>query len=335
MQDYDDLMRQILAEKRGSIEGIEAQLEERGKMNNSTLDRINLAPGAAFVDSIVPGSKLSQAFGGPSPFEKNEAVKMKLRQALDNQKDEYGAQALAFFKNKTDMDQNALENQRANADRDFNRWMQNENLKLNKDKLGMMGENQRAKLAAAQKKELEKKNEVPKFTADQTNAATFGRRMQQAEAVFGDLGDKGYNRASRGESLSEYFLPTEWQGEDLRKQSQAERNFINAALRRESGAAIAPSEFSSAEAQYFPRPGDTPDILAQKRANRLQAISGLKLGAGQAWDHLKLIDPMGNEVKSAADQNQNMVRVRKGNEILQVPREDITEALKEGYEVMD
>ena len=35
---------------------------------------------------------------------------------------------------------------------------------------------------------------------------------------------------------------------------QAERNFINAILRQESGAAIADSEFNNARKQYMPQP---------------------------------------------------------------------------------
>jgi hypothetical protein len=44
------------------------------------------------------------------------------------------------------------------------------------------------------------------------------------------------------------------------KYDQAKADFINAQLRRESGAAIAQSEFSNADKQYFPVPGDTPDV---------------------------------------------------------------------------
>jgi hypothetical protein len=40
----------------------------------------------------------------------------------------------------------------------------------------------------------------------------------------------------------------------MQSQKQAEQNFINAILRKESGAAISPSEYKNAEKQYFPQP---------------------------------------------------------------------------------
>jgi hypothetical protein len=51
-------------------------------------------------------------------------------------------------------------------------------------------------------------------------------------------------------------------------------------LRKESGAAISPGEFITAEKLYFPAPGDTPQIVRQKQAARQQAIAGIKAQAG-------------------------------------------------------
>ena len=64
---------------------------------------------------------------------------------------------------------------------------------------------------------------------------------------------------------------------------QAERNFVNAILRRESGSAISAAEFDSANKQYFPQVGDSPDVLAQKRRNREVALAGLKTEGAKAW----------------------------------------------------
>jgi hypothetical protein len=64
---------------------------------------------------------------------------------------------------------------------------------------------------------------------------------------------------------------------------QAQRDFINAILRRESGAVISDSEFANARQQYFQQPGDSKEVLAQKAANRLQAIQGIMGAAGQNY----------------------------------------------------
>lgn len=64
---------------------------------------------------------------------------------------------------------------------------------------------------------------------------------------------------------------------------QAARDFINATLRRESGAAINASEFDNAYKQYLPRPGDSPEVLAQKQRNRQTTIAGIAGGGGQSY----------------------------------------------------
>lgn len=116
-------------------------------------------------------------------------------------------------------------------------------------------------------------------TEGQFKAATFAKRLEEAEGVFDALEQKGYDPTSLKEQatgkLSGIFGEGV-KGEDLKSLQQAQRNFINAVLRRESGAAIAPSEFESAAAQYFPQSGDTPEILAQKRRNRQIALAGLQ-----------------------------------------------------------
>ena len=64
---------------------------------------------------------------------------------------------------------------------------------------------------------------------------------------------------------------------------QAERNFINAVLRRESGAVISPDEFSNARKQYIPQPGDSDGVLGQKRRNRETVLRSLSRDAGPSY----------------------------------------------------
>lgn len=70
---------------------------------------------------------------------------------------------------------------------------------------------------------------------------------------------------------------------DQQRVEQAQRNFVNAVLRQESGAVISDAEFENARKQYFPQPGDKPAVIAQKRQNRKTAIEGFKKIAGPAW----------------------------------------------------
>jgi hypothetical protein len=70
--------------------------------------------------------------------------------------------------------------------------------------------------------------------------------------------------------------------QNVQKVNQAQRDFVNAVLRQESGAAIADSEFENAKKQYFPQPGDKPEVIEQKRQNRERVISSFETNAGPA-----------------------------------------------------
>lgn len=127
-----------------------------------------------------------------------------------------------------------------------------------------------------------------KPSKEQFDAALYGRRLQAADSVFNDLTSQGYDRSSMIEGIKSLF-PEASQPPLLRQQVQAERNFLNAVLRRESGAVISPSEFENGALQYFPRAGDTAEVLAQKAQNRQQALAGLQAAAGKAWEQVPLV----------------------------------------------
>lgn len=61
---------------------------------------------------------------------------------------------------------------------------------------------------------------------------------------------------------------------------QAKDEFINAALRRESGAAIQPSEYTRFDKIYFVMPGDTAATIKQKQIARKRVIDGFRVAAG-------------------------------------------------------
>lgn len=134
-------------------------------------------------------------------------------------------------------------------------------------------------------------------TQDQANTAIYGRRMQEAVNDMGTLSDKGYDRGTIGQGV-ESKLPNQLQSSELQRQSQAERNFVNATLRRESGAAISQSEFDSAEKQYFPRAGDSKEVKEQKKKNREIAIESFKGLSGPAWNLAGGDPKKGGEIKT-------------------------------------
>jgi len=111
----------------------------------------------------------------------------------------------------------------------------------------------------------------------QAKALQFGSRMQVAGEILDKLAEDGVNTSVPGSraGFGVGAVISALQPEQRQQLDQAKRDFINAVLRRESGAAISPSEFDSAEKQYFPQPGEGPNQRAQKKANRELATRGI------------------------------------------------------------
>lgn len=113
----------------------------------------------------------------------------------------------------------------------------------------------------------------------QSKALQFGTRMQTAGQVLDGLAGQGVDRPGdikRAADSVGLGAAANWtQSPQQQQVEQAQRDFINAVLRRESGAAIADSEFANARQQYFPQVGDTPEVVAQKRRNREIATNGI------------------------------------------------------------
>lgn len=128
------------------------------------------------------------------------------------------------------------------------------------------------------------------FTEGQGKAATFADRMAQAHEIINQNENinSGWSGAA-GAAVSSALggrapaVANAVSSEARQKVEQAQRNFINSVLRRESGAVISSDEFANARQQYFPQPGDTPEVIAQKRQNRESSIQGLFREAGPSY----------------------------------------------------
>jgi len=128
------------------------------------------------------------------------------------------------------------------------------------------------------------------MTEFQGKASLYGTRMQNSHDILSPLEE---NTSQTGLAVKRSLQDTPLLGgilgaganvflsKDQQSIEQAQRDFINATLRQESGAVISPSEFENAQRQYFPQPGDNPALLEQKRRNREIAISGFERMAGK------------------------------------------------------
>ena len=127
-----------------------------------------------------------------------------------------------------------------------------------------------------------------KFNEGQGKAAGFTDRMLQSEGILSGLNGEGGVQDQGTSALQTGLSAVPGVGNYLtsanrQKFEQAKRDFINAQLRRESGAAISPTEFDSANKQYFPTPGDSAEVIQQKAANRRAAIEALGREGGPSY----------------------------------------------------
>jgi hypothetical protein len=115
-------------------------------------------------------------------------------------------------------------------------------------------------------------------------ASTYAGRMVQAGDVFGKISDEIVDMWPASFTGQKWADTPTLQSDVMQSYMQASRNFINALLRRESGAVIADSEFDSAEKQYLPMPNDSEVVARQKAANRQYVTDTMIRSSGDAYE---------------------------------------------------
>lgn len=119
----------------------------------------------------------------------------------------------------------------------------------------------------------------------------YGKRMQTANKILENLESTNGTWDIKGGDVLARINP-KGGSEDFKKYEQAKRNFINAILRKESGAAIGQDEFDSADKQYFPQIGDNEAVIKQKAANRRQVTSTMLSNVGPKGEAAKKTKPV-------------------------------------------
>lgn len=128
-------------------------------------------------------------------------------------------------------------------------------------------------------------------TEYQAKSAGFGARAERADKILNDLEGKYSPAAVSSKQAAENVygiggalgaIGNAALTESGQKADQAQKDFLSAVLRLESGAVIGPNEFAFGARQYFPQHGDSKAVLKQKEENRKVAIQGFKNSAGAA-----------------------------------------------------
>lgn len=114
--------------------------------------------------------------------------------------------------------------------------------------------------------------------------------LQSAQANLESMDAEGYNPSSlqnTGAAALEAvpfdggWAARQFGGPDYNAYNQAAKTFEAAIMPIMSGAAVTPSEAQRLIRAALPQPGDTPEVLAQKSAQRRQMINAVAQGIGQ------------------------------------------------------
>jgi hypothetical protein len=183
-----------------------------------------------------------------------------------------------------------------------------------------------------------------KMNESQGKAATYADRMAKSHRILTNLED--VNKGTSGwwaGSIANTSVPfmgkigdtstfNSMASADRQNFMQAKRDFINAVLRRESGAVISEAEFENADKQYFPQPGDSAAVIQQKRQNRITAMQGIMREAGPGYNAPEIVRepskkkdapklPKGVTVEAALSQARSAINSG-------APREQVINRLK-------
>lgn len=118
-------------------------------------------------------------------------------------------------------------------------------------------------------------------TEGEKNTLAFYLRAKDAAQTLESMEPSMAGKGLGGQARYSY-APNVLQSEENQVYRVAQRAFTEARLRKDSGAAIPPSEFENDSKTYFPQPGDTKATLQRKKVAREQVLRGLRIGAGRA-----------------------------------------------------
>jgi GH24 family phage-related lysozyme (muramidase) len=124
------------------------------------------------------------------------------------------------------------------------------------------------------------------FSEGASKAANFANMMQQSEAVLAPYKENPLGVVGQMNEMWPEGMANRMRDPAYQAYRQSAMQWVRAKLRKESGAAISTPEFEGEFQTFFPQPGDTPEVIAQKKQARDAALMGMKAESRGAYDQL-------------------------------------------------
>jgi len=140
--------------------------------------------------------------------------------------------------------------------------------------------------------------------------AGYAQRMVFSDPIISD--PKNISAATDPKQVARANIPligNFLKSDEYQASEQAQRDFLAAILRRESGASIAPTELTEGRKQYFPQPGDSELVLQQKAANRQTALGGVELSAGPSYARSQPVTPTKENLQQSFDKKKDAIQI--------------------------
>lgn len=122
-----------------------------------------------------------------------------------------------------------------------------------------------------------------KYSEGQEVSYNYANRMTESTSIIDDLEGGGFtpNLSTKMTEAIPFGLGKFIQSPKEQKYLQASQDWIRAKLRKESGAVIGEDEMKAEFVTYFPQPGDTPELIEQKKQARETATKGMAKQSGR------------------------------------------------------
>ena len=116
------------------------------------------------------------------------------------------------------------------------------------------------------------------MTEAQSKNIGFYKRSSDALALFDPVADSLVDSFGAAAELDPTGLARYFQSDEYQQAQVLGKDFLAPILRKDTGAAVTPSEWVFYKAIYIPEVGDNPTKLAEKKAARARAVEAMRIG---------------------------------------------------------
>jgi len=116
------------------------------------------------------------------------------------------------------------------------------------------------------------------MTEAQSKNIGFYKRSQDALKLFDPVADSLVDSLGAVAEMDPTGMARYLQSDEYQKAQVLGKDFLAPILRKDTGAAVTPSEWVFYKAIYIPEVGDNPAKLAEKKAARSRAVEAMRIG---------------------------------------------------------